>query len=95
MAVEGSGSFGHIVEITGGVGLGQILCGWDDAPAQGQGGDDCFDRTAGSDQMSGHGFDGMNGDGVGVFAQALFDGGRLNSIVFQGACAVGVDPVDL
>ena len=43
--------------------------------------DDCFDRAGASEEMSGHGFCGVDGDLLRIFSHRVFDRARLVKVI--------------
>ncbi len=90
-----SGLVGDIIEVAFGVGVLKVHSWGEDLVADGEHAGDEFDGSGGGDEMSHHGLDAGDGDVFGVFAEDGLDGDGFVAVVFAGACAVGVDVMDI
>ncbi len=82
-------------QVEGGVGFHTAGVGGDDAFADGLNADDCFEGAGGAEGVAGAAFCGADEWGVLEVGEDGADGAGFHGVIVAGACAVGIDVVNV
>lgn len=85
----------RVVEIAGGIGLGEIQRGRDVLIFKSKSGKNGFDRGGGAERMTVISFGAADSDFLRVIAKSEFDGGRFIAIIHGRGTGVSIDIVNL